>query len=946
MDYKNTLNLTETPFPMKGDLPNKEPIIIKKWEEENIYNILSELNKNKPKFLLHDGPPYANGDIHLGHAVNKILKDIILKHKRLLGFNACYIPGWDCHGMPIEIQIEKKYGKYLPTIELQKKAREYALEQIEKQKKEFKRLGVLGQWDDPYLTMNFQNESDEVKVLSKILEYGYVNRGLKPVNWCFDCKSALAEAEIEYKDKLDYAIYVAFKFSNNNSILKKFGINFKNQFYGAIAIWTTTPWTIPANQALIINANIKYSLLKVNSSYNNHDLLLIVAKDLVENYLKTLSLKGEILSSIQGKELLGEEFYHPLYGTDIIYNRTAKIFHGDFVNIDNGTGIVHSAPAFGIEDFECFKSNGFTDDEIINPIDENGFFVNSLPFFGNMKIWEANEKIIQFLKTNNTLLFYEKYNHSYMHCWRHKSPLIFRSTHQWFVNMDIIPKNSNKSLRENALSALNNVKFYPEWGKSRLYSMIFNRPDWTISRQRQWGVPIPFFIHKKNGQLHPNTISIIKLICKKIEQYGISAWQNIDIQELLGNEVNEYEKSKDTLDVWFDSGSTNITVLGGKELASLKNLTWPADLYLEGSDQHRGWFHSSLLIGCMLYKQAPYKALLTHGFVVDGNGKKMSKSIGNVILPKEITNKFGAEILRLWVATTDYSGELYISDEILKRVVESYRRIRNTIRFLLANVSDFDPISDALQNDQLLEIDKYALLITKNLQNEIIQYYNKYEFHNVISKLQNFCSEDLGSFYLDILKDRLYTTKSNGKIRRSAQTALYNIALILLKLMSPILSFTTEEAWQYLLNNNYKQSKTIFIENYHEMNISDNANILHKWNQIRIIRKNVQNKLEKSRMTGAIGSSLQAEVEIYAKSNEKILLDSIGEELRFVFIVSKVTIKETDNDLKIVITPSNGIKCERCWNFCNHNDLHKEHQKICNRCFENIFGAGEIRYFS
>lgn len=951
MDYKNTLNLPETSFPMKGDLPNKEPILIEKWEKEDIYNEIRIASKDRPVFLLHDGPPYANGDIHLGHAVNKILKDIIIKNRTLSGYNAQYIPGWDCHGMPIEIQIEKKYGKNLPTTELQIKARKYALSQIDKQKKEFKRLGVLGQWDEPYLTMNFQNEADEIAVLSKILEYGYIKRGLKPVNWCFDCGSALAEAEIEYQNKTDIAMYVCFEFANKESIAKKFKLDFIE--YGAIVIWTTTPWTIPSNQGLIVNKNVEYSIVRIEKNFHNKSLL-IIAKDLVYSCLKKFSLSGHIISSIYGYELEGEEFLHPFHKIHEFYNRISTIYCNDFVNIEDGTGIVHTSPAYGVEDFECYKANGMKDEEIINPIMSNGYFIESFPLFGGLLIWNANTKITEYLQLSNNLLKTENYDHNYMHCWRHKTPIILRATNQWFIKMDIIPSNNNITLRENALNAIKNVDFYPEWGRSRLNNMLSNRPDWTISRQRQWGVPIPFFINKETGELHPDTIKIIERVCKIVEKSGISAWQNINLKDILGHDDNLYEKSLDTLDVWFDSGCSNVTVLGGKYNFYKRSLAWPADLYLEGSDQHRGWFHSSLLIGCMLYGQAPYKALLTHGFVVDGQGKKMSKSIGNVILPKEITNKFGAEILRLWVASTDYSGELYISDEILKRVVESYRRIRNTLRFLLANISDFDSVTNIIATNELLEIDKYALIITNKMQKEVLEDFNKYEFHHAISKLQVFCSEDLGAFFLDILKDRLYTTKQNSIARRSAQTSLLNILLSLLKLMSPILSFTTEEAWQSLLNttvkndiNYIKSQKTIFSQNYHKIEeIFNSDSIYQKWNKVRSIRKQVQNQLEQLRQIGKIGSSLQAEVIIYANEQDKVLLDSIGDELRFVFIVSKVEIEKSDtNKLQIEINPSNGKKCDRCWNFY-HEHTNEDNKTICPRCFINVFGQGEIRKYA
>lgn len=951
MDYKKTLNLPNTSFPMRGDLAKREPAWIEQWETNHVYQAIRAASKGRPRFILHDGPPYANGDIHTGHAVNKVLKDIIVKSRNMAGYDAHYVPGWDCHGMPIEIQIEKKFGKHLPVAEVQAKARTYALEQIDRQRKDFKRLGVLAEWDRPYLTMNFSNEANELRVLGSILEKGYVFRGLKPVNWCFDCGSALAEAEVEYADRTDPAIDVAFRFSDKAKLAQAFNVDSVDD--GAIVIWTTTPWTIPSNQALNLHPEIEYSLVRVSPTPASGPLLLI-AKERVQACLNDWKLEGEIIATTLGQALEGLEFHHPLAGMADVYNRRAPVYFGDYVTLDTGTGVVHSAPAYGIEDFVSCKAHGMKDAEIISPVMGDGKYVESLPLFGGLSIWDANPKIVEALKLAGSLLRVEKYPHSYMHCWRHKTPIIFRATSQWFAGMDVQPKDGSPTLRESALAGIDATAFYPAWGRARLHAMIANRPDWTLSRQRQWGVPMAFFVHKETGELHPRTAELLEQVAQRVEKGGIEAWQTLDPRELLGDEADQYEKNRDTLDVWFDSGSTHATVLGGKDRSFVGShgdeLGWPADLYLEGSDQHRGWFHSSLLTSCMLYGQAPYKALLTHGFVVDGQGRKMSKSIGNVIAPQKISDSLGAEILRLWVASTDYSGELSLSDEILKRVVESYRRIRNTLRFLLANLADFDPASQGVAHDDLFEIDRYALSMTAKMQAEVQAHYERYDFHPAVSRLQTFCSEDLGAFYLDILKDRLYTTAANSQARRGAQTALLEITQTLLKLMAPILSFTAEEAWKELLGSTLKHqandtnSITIFTQVYHALPAFADADALNsKWERLRAIRAEVQRKLEEVRSAGGIGSSLQAEVDVYASPTDKPLLDSLGDDLRFVLIVSRATVHAGDAELRVQITPSTHKKCERCWHWRLDVGQNADHGDICDRCVDNLFGAGEAR---
>lgn len=943
MDYKNTLNLPDSPFPMRGNLPKREPNWVREWQEKDFYGAIRSASQGRPKFVLHDGPPYANGSIHIGHAVNKVLKDIIVKSRNMAGFDAQYVPGWDCHGMPIEVQIEKLHGKNLPVKEVQAKARAYAAEQIDSQRQDFIRLGVLAEWDNPYLTMNYSNEADELRVLGRILEKGFVFRGLKPVNWCFDCRSALAEAEVEYADRTDPSIHVAFPFADNTKVAKAFGLDSVED--GAVAIWTTTPWTIPANQALNVHPESEYALVRLKEARATGSML-IIAKDLVAQSLEDWGLQGEIIATTLGENLELLTFHHPLAKADEAYNRLAPIYLADYVTLESGTGIVHSAPAYGVEDFISCKSHGLKDDEMISPVMANGVYASSLALFGGQFIFKANPLIVEALKKAGTLLKTENHQHSYMHCWRHKSPVIYRATSQWFAGMDI-ENSTGKPLREMALEAIEDTDFYPSWGKARLHAMIANRPDWTLSRQRQWGVPMAFFVHKETGELHPRTPELIELVAQRIEMEGLEAWQNIEPADLLGEEADQYEKNKDTLDVWFDSGTTHATVLGGNNDPHIKGshsqqLTWPADLYLEGSDQHRGWFHSSLLTGCMTYGRAPYKALLTHGFVVDGKGRKMSKSVGNVMLPQEIADKLGAEILRLWTASTDYSGELTISDEILKRVVEGYRRIRNTLKFLLGNIADFDIEKNGIAVNRLLDIDKYALGMTQKMQAKTLENYQRYEFHPIVSRLQTFCSEDLGAFYLDILKDRLYTTQPNSHARRSAQTALYHISHALIKLMAPILSFTAEEAWQDL-HLSKEAPLTIFTELFHELPLAtENASLLVQWERIREIRAEVMRQIETLRSAGQVGSSLAAEVDIYAQGEDYALLSQLGDDLRFVFLVSRATLHNGD-ELCIEVTPTTADKCDRCWHHSSDVGSSAAHPALCGRCVTNLDGIGELR---
>lgn len=942
---KYPVNMTDTAFPMRGDLAKREPGWIKQWQETKLYERVRKASAGRPKFILHDGPPFANGDIHLGHAVNKILKDMIVKARTLAGFDAPYVPGWDCHGMPIEIQIEKLYGKSLPTAEVLSKARAYAYEQIDRQRAGFIRLGVLGEWDNPYLTMGFSNEADELRALGTILEKGYVYRGLKPVNWCFDCQSALAEAEVEYQDKKDPAIDVGFPFAQPEKLAAAFDLPALPAGDGFVVIWTTTPWTIPSNQALNVNAEVRYAL--VQTERDGKPLLLILAADLVEACLARYKLEGKVVATCLGAALEGIAFHHPLYQADPFYDRLSPMYLADYVTTESGTGVVHSAPAYGLDDFISCKAHGLKDDEILTPVLGDGRFASTLPLFAGMTIWEASKPICAALREAGALFELKMFDHSYMHCWRHKTPIIYRATSQWFAGMDIAPKDGGPTLRESALAGIENTKFFPDWGQARLHGMIANRPDWTLSRQRQWGVPMAFFLHRETGQLHPDTPALLEKVAKLFEEKGIEAWQTLQPED-LGIDGAVYVKNKDTLDVWFDSGSTHQTVLRG----SHKNeLAFPADLYLEGSDQHRGWFHSSLLTSSMLNGAPPYKALLTHGFTVDADGKKMSKSLGNTLAPQKISDTLGADILRLWVASTDYSGELSISDEILKRVTEAYRRIRNTLRFLLANTSDFNPAVNAVPMAEMLEIDRYAVASMAALQKDILAHYERYEFHPVIARLQNYCSEDLGGFYLDILKDRLYTTAVDSHARRSAQTALWHIVQSLLRVMAPTLTFTAEEAWQtFATPEAYAASdSTIFTTTYWELPaVADGDALLDKYAALRAVRADVTKQLEELRGSGAIGSSLQAELIVKAAPEKYKLLASLDDDLRFVFITSQAKVEEvaSADEEAVLVAASTAPKCERCWHYRLDVGTHADHPGLCARCYSNLFGAGETRRFA
>ena len=921
-DYKSTLNLPDTPFPMRGDLAKREPGWVKSWQEHKRYEAIRKAAAGRPKFILHDGPPYANGDIHIGHAVNKILKDIIVKAKTLSGFDAPYVPGWDCHGLPIELQVEKTHGKNIDPAKFRKLCREYAAVQIERQKADFIRLGVLGDWDHPYRTMDFQFEADTLRALGQVQAAGYLYQGAKPVHWCVDCGSALAEAEVEYEDKTSPAIDVGFAVADRADLAKRFDIAAIDEPV-QVVIWTTTPWTLPANQAVTLHPEFQYALVRTAKG------LLILADSLRESALTRFGLNegAEVIAHTSGQALEGVLLWHPFQ------EREVPVIVGDHVTADTGTGAVHTAPGHGLDDYVIGSRYGL---KVDNPVDNDGRFYASVPLLGGMSVWQANPLIVETLAASGNLLAHEKLLHSYPHCWRHKTPIIFRATRQWFIGMEVKGEEKREkaeTLREQAMAAVDHTQFFPAWGRARLEAMIKNRPDWCVSRQRNWGVPMPFFTHKETGELHPKSAELLEVVAQRVEAAGIEAWFALDPAELLGDDAAHYNKTGHTLDVWFDSGVTHACVLKRRP-----ELAHPADLYLEGSDQHRGWFQSSLLTGCATDGRAPYQALLTHGFVVDGKGHKMSKSKGNVVSPQKVMDQYGADILRLWVATTDYSGELTISDEILKRVVEGYRRIRNTLKFLLANLSDFDPKVHALPVKDWLEIDRYALAMTRQLQGELQAHYDAYEFHFIVQKLQAFCSEDLGGFYLDILKDRLYTSGANSQERRAAQNALHHLTHALVRWMAPILSFTGEEVWTQLAGDD-----SVFLHTWYDLPAqTDEAGLLDRWTHIRAIRAEVQKELETVRAAGGIGSSLQAEITLHACNETQALLAPLGDDLRFVLITSQARIVTAEAD-RVDVTPSTAKKCERCWHYRDDVDSHTDHPGLCERCISNLAGNGGAR---
>ena len=935
-DYKATLNLPSTDFPMRGNMAKREPGMLEKWESDKLYQAMREQAAGRPRYVLHDGPPYANGDLHIGHAVNKVLKDMITKSKNLAGFDAAYVPGWDCHGLPIEQKVEQKVGKVGVNVDAKKfrqLCREFAATQIDAQRLDFKRMGVLGDWDNPYLTMNFHTEANIVRSLAKIIDQGHLMKGKKPVNWCLDCGSSLAEAEVDYEDKTSPTVDVKYQVIDVASVASTFGVD--NLEAIAFVIWTTTPWTLPASMAVTVNAEFTYNLVKTDRGY------IVLEPTLQESALKRYGLEDfEVVGSCLGSELEHIQLQHPFC------DRTLPVILGDHVTTEGGTGAVHTAPAHGTDDYIVGQKYGL---EVYNPVGNDGVFLEGTPFVAGLDVYQANKALIALLEENGQLLKTEKIRHSYPHCWRHKTPIIFRATPQWFISME------KQGLREATLEAIKDVKWIPGWGIDRIYKMIETRPDWCISRQRYWGVPISLFVHKDTQELHPETTAIMEKVALGMEKEGIEYWHSVDAKELIGDDAEHYEKAMDTLDVWFDSGTTHQSVLRTRD-----ELHFQADMYLEGSDQHRGWFQSSLLTSMAMNGVPPYKNVLTHGFTVDAKGKKMSKSIGNTIAPQSVINKLGADILRLWVSSSDYSREITVSNEIINRTADAYRRIRNTSRYLLSNLSDFNPETDLLEPSEMLALDRWAVNKTSQVQSRIVDAYEKMQFHLVYQEMLHFCSIEMGSLFLDITKDRQYTMPANSTARRSAQSAAYLILHALVRWMTPILTFTAEEIWQEIPKASADKSLSYvqFCEWSDQLFSHDDSDQFsdQEWTTVFAVRDAVSKQLEVLRGDKKIGSSLDASVHIYCSGDTHKALEKLGKELRFVMITSSAEIHAAEaapkeaamtDDLKgvwIIAEASSDDKCTRCWHHQPDIGSHPDHPELCGRCVENIMGSGEARH--
>jgi isoleucyl-tRNA synthetase len=937
-DYKDTLNLPKTGFPMKANLTQREPVMLKRWLDEDIYGGLRKLRKGKDKFIFHDGPPYANGDIHIGHAVNKILKDLVVKSKTLDGFDVPYIPGWDCHGLPIALNVEKKFGKAgrkISVEEFRQQCRIYAQKQVDKQRESFKRLGVTGDWDHPYLTMDYQYEADIIRCFAKILANKHLQKGFKPVYWCVDCGSALAEAEVEYMDKHSPAIDVRFKVIDEADFLSRcHTAHEQGEGPLSVPIWTTTPWTLPANQAVALNPSLEYAVVQCTTEQGKERLL--VAEALLKDVMIRYDINDyRVIAYCRGDALEGAKLQHPFY------ERQVPIVLGDHVTTETGTGAVHTAPGHGQEDYIVAQ---YYDLPIDNPVGANGCFLPDTPIFAGENVYKANDHVVEVLKDKEVLLHLGALKHSYPHCWRHKTPLIFRATPQWFISME------QEHLREMALAEIVKTKFIPDWGQARITDMVTKRPDWCVSRQRIWGVPIAVFAHKDTGELHPDTVALLEQVAQRVEVDGVEAWDKLQPKELLGDDAADYVKVKDILDVWFDSGVSHTCVMA-------KRGEFPIDLYMEGSDQHRGWFQSSLLTSCAIHGRAPYKEVMTHGFVVDATGRKMSKSLGNVIDPLKVMKTMGADILRLWVASTDYTREIHVSDEILKRASDAYRRIRNTARYLVSNLNDFDPAVDLLASSEMLALDRWAVDRAKVAQEMIQKAYDTYQFHAVYKELLQFCSIDMGSFYLDIIKDRQYTTKADSVARRSSQTAMYHILQALVRWIAPVLSFTADEIWQFMTGE--KEDSVFFATWYEKLDDLPHNDVMNAnyWQRVMEVRDEVNKEIERLRNADVLGSALEAEVVIYADDEHYSLLGALEDELRFVLITSSATVKhlaDAPDDavatefagLKLKITASEYKKCIRCWHRRADVGSNPDHPEICSRCVTNVDGDGEVRRYA
>ncbi len=948
MNYKDTLNLPRTDFPMRANLAKREPEMLRRWSELDLYRRLRAQGRGRPRFLLHDGPPYANGDIHIGHAVNKVLKDIIVKSRTLEGFDAPYVPGWDCHGLPIELNVERRVGKAgvaVSAAEFRQACRAYAREQVERQKADFVRLGVLGDWDHPYLTMDYRFEADIIRALGRIAANGHLTKGYKPVHWCTDCRSALAEAEVEYEDRESPAIDVRFAVLDPEAVMARCHHLEEAEGEGpmSVVIWTTTPWTLPANQAVAVNPGLDYVVVQVQGPRGAERLLL--ADALLADAMGRYDLDDyRVLAYCRGEALEGLRLAHPFLAREV------PLILGDHVTTEAGTGAVHTAPGHGQEDYAVGARYGLA---VENPVGPDGRFLPDTEFFAGQQVFAANAEVVELLKARGALVHEERIRHSYPHCWRHKTPVIFRATPQWFISMEAA------GLRRSALEAIAGVRWLPEWGQARIEGMVAGRPDWCISRQRTWGVPIALFVHRQTGELHPDTPRLIETVALAVERSGIDAWYELDPAELLGDEAADYEQITDTLDVWFDSGVTHACVLERREELGL-----PADLYLEGSDQHRGWFQSSLLTAVAMRGAAPYRTVLTHGFTVDAKGQKMSKSRGNVVAPQQVVSRLGADILRLWVASTDYRGEMSVSDEILKRTADAYRRLRNTARFLLANLHDFEPERDALAVADMVMLDRWALQRAADLQQRLRQAYQDYDFHHIFQWLHNFCTLDMGSFYLDVIKDRQYTMPTDSPGRRSAQTAAWHLVEALSRWFAPILSFTADEIWQHLPGSH---ADSVFLSRWHEIPAGFPAGDPVTadygpafWDQVMAVRDCVSKELERLRVAGGIGGSLDAEVDLYCGREIHDQLQRLGDELRFLLITSDARVRlaveppsdaihyelPSHDELWVAVAPSDHPKCVRCWHHRPDVGSDPAHPELCGRCVANISGAGESRRYA
>ncbi|WP_166259085.1 isoleucine--tRNA ligase [Marinobacter salicampi] len=938
-DYKHTLNLPETAFPMRGNLAKREPDMLKRWQELDVYGKLREARAGREKFILHDGPPYANGSIHIGHAVNKILKDMIVKSRSFMGYDAPYVPGWDCHGLPIEHKVEQDIGKAGDKVDhktFRQACRDYAAKQIAGQKTDFIRLGVMGDWDRPYLTMDPQVEADIIRALGQIVANGHLQRGYKPVYWSVVGQSALAEAEVEYQDKASTQIDVRFTAVDQSHALAAFGSP-DGQGEVSVVIWTTTPWTIPANQAVALNAGLDYALVQTDAGQGPERMIL--AADMVEGIMARWGVEDyQVLATCKGIDLEHLALQHPFY------DRQAPVILGEHVSTDAGTGAVHTAPDHGMEDFVVGKAYGIG---TINLVQADGTYTPAAgDELAGVHVYKADEPVCSALERAGKLVRRETFRHSFPHCWRTKTPLIYRATPQWFISMD------QKNLRNDALEAIKGVRWVPAWGQNRIEAMFQQSPDWCISRQRTWGVPIALFIHKQTQELHPETPRLIEAVAEQVEKAGIDAWYDYDFSGALGADADQYEKVTDTLDVWFDSGVTHASVLRKRpELGQ-----FPADLYLEGSDQHRGWFQSSLKTSIAINGVAPYRQVLTHGFTVDGKGLKMSKSLGNVIAPQEVMNELGADILRLWVSATDYSGEMTVSKDILRQTADGYRRIRNTARFLLSNLTGFEPEHHTVAPDDMLALDRWMVDRTRVLQQELNEDYQNYAFLKVYQKIYNFCEATLGGFYLDIIKDRQYTTKPDSLARRSCQTALFHVAEALVRWIAPILSFTADEIWQHLPG---KRGDSVFFETWYERltALPEDARLGRDyWRELYSVKEAVNKRLEDARARGEIKGSLSAEVELFCEPELARNLELLGHELRFVLITSEATVSPTPEvgdaeatsheGLWVKVRPAQHPKCERCWHHRADVGQHPGHEDLCGRCVDNVDGQGESRAFA